>query len=63
MSGMKRPLCEDCGDTGSVRVHSHEDYGVSFESELCSACRYGRALIAAEQAEAELHDAAQEVGR
>lgn len=31
-------LCEDCGGTGSVRVHSHEDYGISYESEECASC-------------------------
>lgn len=30
--------CEKCGGSGSVRVHGHEDYGVSFESEECEAC-------------------------
>jgi DnaJ-class molecular chaperone len=30
--------CEDCGGTGSVRVHGAEDYGVSFECEQCEHC-------------------------
>lgn len=29
------PTCAKCNDTGSVRVHGAEDYGVSFESEDC----------------------------
>jgi hypothetical protein len=33
-----------CGGTGLVRVHSHEDYGVSFESEACD-CLVGRGRI------------------
>lgn len=40
--------CEHCGDTGSVRVHGAEDYGVSFESEYCERCAYGLSLIAAD---------------
>lgn len=48
------PRCEFCGDTGLVRIQSHEDYGVSFESETCEACDYGQALIAADEAEAEV---------
>lgn len=36
--GKKRYDCETCGDTGSVRVHSWEDYGVSFECESCPDC-------------------------
>jgi hypothetical protein len=30
--------CKTCADTRLVRVHSHEDYGVSFESEWCPDC-------------------------
>jgi DnaJ-class molecular chaperone len=36
--GLIEHACEDCGGTGSVRVHSHEDYGVSFECEGCEPC-------------------------
>jgi hypothetical protein len=55
-------ICQACGDTGFVRVHSPEDYGVSFESEGCEACRFGRALTASEEASLELHAAEQELG-
>ena len=34
----REPECKTCGDTRSVRVHSHEDYGVSFECESCPDC-------------------------
>lgn len=51
--------CAACGDTGSVRVYSHEDYGVSFECEYCEECDYGRSLIAADQAAWDDHDAAE----
>lgn len=37
-------VCDRCGDTGLVRVHSHEDYGVSFESEACD-CPAGLAQV------------------
>lgn len=33
--------CGECGDTGLVRVHGPEDYGVSFESEVCEHCAAG----------------------
>ena len=36
--GKKRYDCERCGDTGSIRVHSYEDYGISFECESCPEC-------------------------
>lgn len=41
--------CNKCGDTGSVRVHSHEDYGISFECEYCQDCELGQSLIQDEQ--------------
>jgi hypothetical protein len=47
--------CVHCGDTGSVRVYSHEDYGVSFESEYCESCDYGRSLITADLCSHEGH--------
>jgi hypothetical protein len=49
LSAQSERVCEHCGDTGSVRVHSHEDYGVSFECEYCEHCDLGRGLIAAER--------------
>jgi hypothetical protein len=49
--------CEHCDDTGSVRSPGAEDYGVSFESEYCDYCRYGKALIALDAAEWEVHEA------
>ncbi len=42
--------CSRCGDTGLVRVHGPEDYGVSFESEACD-CPIGEALVASDLAE------------
>ena len=53
---IRRPTCEHCGDTGSVRVHGSQDYGVSFESELCDKCDYGRGLIDADTCIWEGHD-------
>ena len=56
--GTDQISCERCGDTGLVRVHSHEDYGVSFESEACEHCPAGLEhldpLERAERAEAEV---------
>jgi hypothetical protein len=54
-------ICESCADTGLVRVNGAEDYGISFESEYCDRCRYGRALIAEEITMDELSEAYREV--
>lgn len=54
---LRGAVCASCAGTGLVRVHGAEDYGVSFESEYCEDCDYGRALIRIEQLEADLHDA------
>jgi len=32
------PPCPVCHGKGSLRVHSPEDYGISFECEGCEAC-------------------------
>jgi len=43
------PNCPHCGDTGLVRVHGYEDYGVSFESEACEHCPAGFAQLEPEE--------------
>jgi DnaJ-class molecular chaperone len=36
--GEGQVACEVCNGIGSIRVHSHEDYGVSFECDECNDC-------------------------
>lgn len=48
--------CRDCGGTGLRVARSHEDYGVSFESETCERCALGQAILHAEVVEEEARE-------